>query len=213
MVSGGNEHGSEGTEEERDKVVQSVQSEAILETSRLLLEPLYPTHASALYEALQAHAIYEFIPENPPITLEALRNRYQRLATRRSPDGQEVWLNWAMRLRKEELYVGTLQATITPNATAYIAYILFPAYWSQGYAREGCGRVLDFLFEDYHVHTALAEIDTRNTASIKLVESLGFQRVATQLDADFFKGSTSHEYRYELKYSTRSEVCAAPSQG
>jgi len=175
-----------------------VKPEAILETSRLLLEPLHPSHALALYEPLQSHAIYEFLPENPPTSLEALATRYRRLSSRRSPDGQEAWLNWAMRERREHRYVGTLQATISPDATAYIAYILFPAFWRQGYAREGCGRMLALLFKDYPVHTVSAEIDTRNAASIKLVESLGFQRVATRLNADFFKGSTSHEYRYEL---------------
>ena len=100
--------------------------------------------------------------------------------------------------RGEGVYVGTLQGTVYADATAYLAYILFPAFWRQGYAREGCRRILELLFEDYQVHNIVAEIDTRNVASIKLIESLGFQRVATKLNADFFKGSTSHEYRYKL---------------
>lgn len=175
-----------------------VQPEAILETSRLLLEPLHPSHAVALYEPLQSHAIYEFIPEDPPTSSEALATRYQMLSSRRSPDGLQAWLNWAMQERIEDRYVGILQATISSDATAYFAYILFPAFWRQGYAKEGCGRILDLLFKDYQVQTVSAEIDTRNAASIKLVESLGFQRIATRLNADFFKGSTSHEYRYEL---------------
>ena len=175
-----------------------VQPEAILETARLLLEPLHPSHALALYEPLQSHAIYEFLPEDPPISSEALATRYQRLSSRRSPNGEEVWLNWAMRQRREEVYVGILQATVYTDATAYLAYILFPAFWRQGYAGEGCRRILELLFKDYQVHIIEAEIDTRNVASIKLIESLGFQRVATKLNADFFKGSTSHEYRYQL---------------
>lgn len=115
-----------------------------------------------------------------------------------SPDGQEIWLNWAMRQREEGAYIGVLQATVFPDATAYLAYILFPQFWKKGYAREGCQRVLDLLFKDYQVHLIKAEIDTRNAASITLIESLGFKRVDTRLNADFFKGSTSHEYRYEL---------------
>ncbi|GHO45793.1 GNAT family N-acetyltransferase [Ktedonospora formicarum] len=177
-----------------------VQSEAVLETSRLWLEPLYPSHALALYEPLQSPAIYEFLPENPPTSSEALTTRYQRLSSRRSPDGQEIWLNWAMRQRRETVYVGLLQASVYPDETAYLAYMLFPPFWRQGYAREGCQRVLDLLFKDYQVHLIVAEIDTRNAASITLIESLGFQRVATKLNADVFKGSTSHEYRYELLF-------------
>ena len=81
---------------------------------------------------------------------------------------------------------------------------MFPPFWKQGYAREGCQRILDLLFEDYQIHLIVAEIDTRNVASIALIESLGFQRVATKLNADFLKGSTSHEYRYELLFSHES---------
>lgn len=185
--------------EERDNTLHLIQPEAVLETSRLWLEPLRPSHASVLYEFLQSPAIYTFIPEDPPASLEALAMRYQRLSSRRSPDGQEIWLNWAMRQRREEAYVGILQATVYPDANAHLAYTLFPLFWKQGYAREGCKRVLDLLFKDYQVHLIVAEIDTRNVASIKLIESLGFQRIATRLNADFFKGSTSHEYRYELQ--------------
>ena len=178
--------------------MQLIEPEAILETSRLLLEPLSPSHAHALHEPLQSEAIYEFIPENPPISSDDLAMRYQRLSSRKSPDEQEIWLNWAMCERREDRYVGILQATVYRDTTAYLAYILFPPFWRQGYAREGCRRILDLLFEDYQVHTVSAEIDTRNTASIRLIEALGFQRVSTRLNADCFKGSTSHEYRYEL---------------
>ncbi|HEY4386783.1 MAG TPA: GNAT family N-acetyltransferase [Ktedonobacteraceae bacterium] len=174
-----------------------IEPEAILETPRLLLEPLQTSHAPVLYEPLQSTPIYEYIPEDPPISLETLVDRYQRLSSRRSPDEREGWLNWAMRGRREDRYVGVLQATVYPDASAYLAYILFPAFWRQGYAREGCERILDLLFKDYQVHKVSAEIDTRNAASIRLIEFLGFQRVATTLNADFFKGATSHEYRYE----------------
>lgn len=176
-----------------------IEPEAFLETPRLVLEPLQTSHALVLYEPLQSETIYEYIPENPPASVEALATRYQRLASRRSPEEEEVWLNWAMRLRKEDRYVGVLQATVCPDATASLAYILFPAFWRQGYAREGCGRILELLFQDYQMHTVSAEIDTRNTASIKLIESLGFQRVATTLHADFFKAAPSDEYRYERR--------------
>jgi [ribosomal protein S5]-alanine N-acetyltransferase len=119
----------------------SIEPEAILETPRLLLEPLQISHALALYESLQSVAIYEYIPLTPPASLEALVNRYQWLSSRRSPHEQEMWLNWAMRERIENRYVGTLEATVYPDATVSLAYIVFPVYWRQGYAKEGCRRI------------------------------------------------------------------------
>jgi RimJ/RimL family protein N-acetyltransferase len=183
-----------------------IDPERPLETPRLLLEPLVADHATALFEALQHPNLYTYIPQDPLSSLEALKIRYAALSTRHSPDGQEDWLNWALRQRERGAYVGTVQATMRADHTALLAYMIFPAFWRQGYAREGCARVLTHLFEDYRVSRVAAEIDTRNTASIQLVESLGFARVATTPGADFFKGATSDEYRYELSASAFTDM-------
>jgi RimJ/RimL family protein N-acetyltransferase len=179
--------------------IRLVEPEARLETPRLLLEPILPVHAPLLYDRLQDERLYRFIPQDPPDTLEALEDRYQFLSGRRSPDGREAWLNWAVRERGSGEYAGTLEATVYDEGTAIIAYMVFVPYQRRGIASEACGRLLEHLFEGYRASMVAAEIDTRNAASIALVESLGFERVGFQKDADHFKGSTSDEYRYEIK--------------
>jgi len=171
--------------------------ETTLETLRLSLEPLVASHAAAIYEQMLDEQLYRFIPQSPPKSLQALESRYRVLSSRLSPEGQEAWLNWVVRLREPGNYIGTLEATVYANYTAAIAYIIFPLFWQQGYAKEGCGRLLNHLFKDYGVSVVSAEIDTRNIASISLVEALGFKRMSTHTNADFFKGAVSHEYRYE----------------
>lgn len=178
-----------------------IDQELPFETPRLLLEPLVIGHAATLFEALQAPELYTYIPQEAPSSLEALTARFEALSGRCSPNGHEDWLNWALRQRATGVYVGTVQATVRANHTALLAYMVFPAFSRQGYARESCARVLAHLFEDYQVSRVAAEIDTRNTASIRLVETLGFTRVATTPSADFFKGAASDEYRYELSAS------------
>ena len=178
--------------------------ETTLETERLFLEPLMPEHAPLLAKDLADERLYRFIPTDAPESAEALETRYRKLSSRRSPDGSEVWLNFAMRLREEGTlpkasYVGMLEATVFPNRSAYIAYTVFVPFWRQGYAREGCARMLRHLLEDYKVLVVVAEMDTRNAASVSLAEALGFERVGTTLGADHFKGSVSDEHRYELR--------------
>ena len=175
-------------------------SEARLATPRLWLEPLVAAHAAPLYAPLDDERLYRFIPQDPPASSAALAARYHRLSSRRSPDGRERWLNWAMRLRQEDVYVGTLEASVDPDrAAADIAYTVFVPHQRRGYAREGLARVLDHLFEDHGVEVVAAQIDTRNTGSIALVEALGFARVGEQKGADAFKGTISDEYHYELR--------------
>jgi RimJ/RimL family protein N-acetyltransferase len=145
--------------------------------------------------------LYRFIPQDPPASLGALEDRYEFLSGRRSTDGREAWLNWAVRGRTSGDYAGTLEATIEEKPLAFIAYMVFMPYQRRGFAAEACGRLLEHLFQDYCMDVVAAEIDTRNVASIALVESLGFERVAFLEDADNFKGSSSEEYRYEITES------------
>jgi ribosomal-protein-alanine N-acetyltransferase len=154
-----------------------------------------------LYGLMQEDRLYRFIPQDPPDTLQVLEERYDFLSARRSPDAREAWLNWAVRERDSGEYAGTLEATVYDKGTAIIAYTVFVPYQRQGIAAEACGRLLEHLFEDYRVGMLAAEIDTRNFASVALVESLGFERVGFQKDADHLKGSASDEYRYETTES------------
>ncbi len=175
-----------------------LKSENNLETNRLGLEPLRREHAEQLFAALSDQRIYLFIPPKPPASLQMLEARYQKLETRQSPSGDEAWLNWAIYLKAQDKYIGTVQTTVRENLTAQIAYELAPDYWRQGYATEACLRIIEYLFADYHLTEIFAEVDTRNAASWRLLEKLGFERTKTQPNADYFKGEQSDEYTYRL---------------
>lgn len=177
-------------------MLELVDGDTMLETERLRLEPLTVAHAQQLFSVLADERIYTYIPEDPLPDVDALAHRYQRLATRRSPDGAELWLNWAVRRKQTHDYIGTLQATVTSEQTAAMAYLLNPAFWGYGYAQEACHRLLKLLFEGYHVQAVQAEVDTRNHASWTLLERLGFRRSAVRQAADHFKGASSDEYTY-----------------
>ncbi|HEY0006646.1 MAG TPA: GNAT family protein [Pyrinomonadaceae bacterium] len=175
------------------------QVETNLETERLVLEPLRREHARHLFQALSDTRIYSFIPQDAPLSLAALQARYERLEARRSNAADEVWLNWAIRLKAQARYVGTVQATIRQDRTALLAYELSPEFWRQGIATESCQRVIESLFAEHAVAEILAEVDTRNTASWMLLERLSFERTGLRQRADFFKGEFSDEYTYRLR--------------
>lgn len=174
------------------------ENENNLETGRLILEPLRKRHARHLFPALSDTRIYNFIPQDPPSSLLALENRYQQLESRKSPAGDEAWLNWAIRLKQRGEYIGTIQATIRQDQSSLLAYELSTDFRGHGYATESCARVIESLFADYDVVEIIAEVDTRNEASCKLLERLSFERVLMREGADFFKGERSDEYTYKL---------------
>lgn len=168
-----------------------------LETARLRLEPQNPEHAATMMLVLADPHTHEFVPSDPPTDETALRERFERLSSRRSPDGTEYWLNWVVFAG--EVAVGTVQASVAPTeARAGVAYMFHPQAWGRGYAAEAVRAMLEHLKTDLRVSCAEAAIDTRNLRSQRLVERLGFVRVGEVEDADEFKGTLSSEYHYEL---------------
>lgn len=179
---------------------------ALLETSRLRLEPLQADHARILFADLQDSRLYRYFPQDPPSSVDSLAERYEKLQSRTSPDGKELWLNWVIRRKEDGAHVGTVEATVKDNGTADLAYFVFSEYQRRGVAREACERVIAWLSAELGVRTVAATIDTRNAASIALVESMGFRRTGFAEAADVFKGSPSDEFRYARDLGARQEI-------
>jgi ribosomal-protein-alanine N-acetyltransferase len=168
------------------------------ETKRLRLEPLRITHASALQRIFWDPELYHFVPEDPPTEAELIE-RLEKWAKRASPDGKEIWLNWiAYDLDTEEV-VAHFQATVKPDHSAAVAYLVPRIHQKKGYAHEGLSAVIQFLKKASSTKIVRAWIDTRNEDSIKLVEKIGMIRGKFLKDADFFKGATSDEWIYEME--------------
>jgi ribosomal-protein-alanine N-acetyltransferase len=107
----------------------------VIEGASLILEPQTVTHAEEMFTVLSDPAIYE---NEPPPSLEWLRARFARFArleSRRSPDGQEQWLNWVIRLPTSDL-AGYVQATVRSNGRTAIAYEMSSRYWGRGLASQ-----------------------------------------------------------------------------
>lgn len=136
------------------------------------LEPQLASHAPEMFVVLSDPAIYEF--ENAPPAGQAwLRQRYERLESRRSPDDSEAWLNWVIRLPDGRL-AGYVQATVLPDHTAMVAYEINSRHWRQGLGSCAVGAVLRELGEQHAVQTFVAVLKSSNHRSRGLLAKLGF---------------------------------------
>jgi RimJ/RimL family protein N-acetyltransferase len=170
---------------------------------RLTLEPVRPSHAAKMFAGLSDPRGYHFMPEGPPESLELLTARYRRLESGKSPDGSELWLNWMIRLSREDTdFMGYVQATVLcDEAAVIIAYHIFPDLWGAGYGREAVAAMLAHCHREFGLREARAYIDTRNLRSLRLVEALKFSRAGLIKDADYFHEATSDEYFYTLEFT------------
>jgi ribosomal-protein-alanine N-acetyltransferase len=144
-------------------------------SSRIVLEPLEARHADLLFEGLLDDRIYTHLDDDAITDLPSLRARYRRLQERRSPDGSQIWLNWAIRLVTDHSYVGYVQATIAPPGMAEVAYVVFPSHWGRGLASEAVTLMCDELEREHQVSHFFAHVEAENAASRRLLATLGFQ--------------------------------------
>lgn len=163
-----------------------------LVTKRLTLEPMVPSHAALLFSGHADERMWSYEPRaHRAASVSDLERRFARYVSRRSPDGTEVWLNYAVRITGGG-YVGSMQATIA-GKSAMIGYSVFADHWRKGYGTEACARLVEFLFEACGVERIRATVDTENRASIALLERLGFHRTKTSPSADM-PGRRDHIY-------------------
>jgi [ribosomal protein S5]-alanine N-acetyltransferase len=146
-----------------------------LHTSRLVLEPLVAVHAEALYPILCDPRQFEYLDQGAPASLEALRERYRKLESRRSADGREHWLNWAIVLRDGDA-IGFVQATVREDSRAWVAYQVATPLWGRGLATEAMRALVEHLISHHAVTRCMATVDQRNQRSWRLLERLGFAR-------------------------------------
>ena len=117
-------------------------------TDRLGLEPLAVAHAAELAPLLDDPRLHEFTG-GAPVSAAALADRYQRLEKRRSPEGDQGWGNWVMRVRATGRAVGTVQATLPADGPAAgpaeVAWVVAREAQGRGYAKEAARSLVALL--------------------------------------------------------------------
>jgi RimJ/RimL family protein N-acetyltransferase len=119
-----------------------------IEADRLVLTPLREEDAAEMVGVLAGPALYAFTGGEPP-TLDALRTRYAAQVVGHSPDGEQEWLNWVVRLKTDDLAaVGTVQATVPQQGgPAEVAWVIDVRRQGHGYAAEAAVALVRALVE------------------------------------------------------------------
>lgn len=165
-------------------------------TARLAITPLRAVHAPLLFPLLADPRQYAYVPDAARASVAELWQRFAELERGPADGSDERWLNWLLLRRDDGAPLGTLQATVTAGAPAWIGYALVPPAWGRGYATEACAWLVAELPARHAVREILASVDVRNAKSIAVLERLGFERVATE--AAELHGKPTTDYRYRL---------------
>jgi RimJ/RimL family protein N-acetyltransferase len=145
----------------------------------LRLDPLEVSDAAEMVHVLSDPELYAVIGGEPP-TLAELTQRYRRQVVGRSADGREEWLNWVVRV--DGVAVGFVQATVTDETRAAIAWVIGLVWQGHGYATAATQAMVAKL-HTRGITDAQASIAPGHEASERVASRIGL--VATeQVDED-----------------------------
>jgi RimJ/RimL family protein N-acetyltransferase len=166
-----------------------------LQTERLTLRPFADSDADALF-ALQSNAHVLRYWDSPPWTERARADRF--LATCRQIAEEGSGARLVMDRASDGVFLGWLGLTRWNHDFRSVGYCLNETAWGQGYATEAARALLRWGFDTLDLNRVQAEADTRNAASARVLEKLGFVREGTLREDCVVNGVVSDSWVYGL---------------
>ena len=108
------------------------------------------------------------------------------------------WLQVAIVALAQDTHIGDVGVLPDESGTVTLGYTLARHAQRQGYATEALTALIDALFRQHSVHRITASVDSRNDASVRLLERLCFRREAHLRESYLWRGSWTDEFGYGL---------------
>lgn len=102
-------------------------------------------------------------------------NQYSMNFQRMVKSENDEWY-WVIRKKESMEFVGLISLDIYHDGiSTEISYQLLPKWWGNGYGKEMVKRVLEYAFDDLKLTRVVAETQSANIPSCKLLESVGMK--------------------------------------
>ena len=170
----------------------------LINTPRLQIRPVTAADAADFFAYRSDPGVTKFQSYHFE-DLEAATSHILALAGRTFGKKGE-WVQMAICHIQDEKMVGDigLKPEGYDERIVELGITLSASYQGQGIAREALSAVLGDLFRNHSIHRAIGYIDTENSASVKLFESLGFRREGRMLQSFNNKGVWRDEFLYAI---------------
>lgn len=157
-----------------------------LPAERLVLRELTAGDAAEVLASFSNREVVRFTNIDP---LETLAEAKSWIAGVRAERDSRAVLHWGIARLLDDRILGTCKLFhLEPkHRRAEVGFALGREHWGKGYAAEALTVLFDFAFGPLALHRLEADVDPRNTSSLKTLERLGF-RVEGHLRERYFIG-------------------------
>lgn len=172
-------------------------SHLIIQTNRLVIKDLMPSNAKDMfnYRADEEISKYQsFCPQTIKEVLDFIGDNTIKF------NKQNNWFQ--VGIFNENKLIGDIGLHfIGPNnKQVEIGYTIGKEFQRQGFGKEAVIGVINYLFNDLKKHRIIASLDPQNTASIALLESVGFRKEGLLKKSIFNRGVWEDDLLYGLLY-------------
>ena len=166
-------------------------------TARLRLRPFTDTDADSLF-ALHSNTQVMRYWDSPPWTDRARAQRFLAMCQTIADDGTGVRV--AIDRASDGAFVGWCGLTgWNPDyRSASLTYILDEPMWGRGFTTEAAHALLRWAYDTLDLNRVQTETDTRNVASARVLEKLGFVREGTLREDCVVNGEVSDSWVFGL---------------
>lgn len=163
-----------------------------LQTERLILRPVQPDDAEAMFDYLRDEETVHFITVPPVKTVtEVLENSIQSYFML-DPIGK-----WAIVY--DQKMIGTIDLRLNEaHRQAEIGYVLNKRYWGQGIMPEAAQAILTVGFDQLQLVRIFSEHDTRNPKSGRVMTKIGMRQEGVALKSQIIKGEIVDMVHYAI---------------
>lgn len=149
-----------------------------LETPRLVLRPVTPADAPAVFLYASNPAVTRFTLFETHRSIDDAREFVADYARSRYASREPEPLGMVLKDDPLGRVIGGLGAywVSRPNGTMELGYSLAEPYWGRGLATEAAAAVVRHVFTGYPVERLQARVFVGNEASGRVLEKLGFAR-------------------------------------
>ena len=160
----------------------------ILQSERLSIRKLRLEDLEQLHKLQSNPNVMKYIT-NRPKSLEETKEELNKIVTSYE-ENQSDFLVLAVCLTESKAFIGTCAVIKNEEKKSEIGYRLQEEHWGYGYGLELTKRLLIYCFEERNIDTVIANVETRNHFSVKILESNGFELINEEFDeeiGDFIK--------------------------
>lgn len=168
-----------------------------LQGDLVILRELELKDLTFLYTIENDESLWELSQTKTPFSKDILQ-KYLETAQKNPQKIKQLRLVITSKTNEQPIGFIDLFDLDSENKRAGVSIVILNSHRRNGFGKEALSLLIQYSFNDLGLHQVYSNVLEDNDASIRLFESIGFEKVGLKKDWRFFKGRYKNEYLFQM---------------